>query len=155
MRQLAWSPTAFSVAPIVKDRYRQWQQSQGHGGRELRADDCVKLLTELMMSDRHTRIIIDALDECSNFDELLSYLHEIMSACQGKVKLLLSSRMNVSVQEILPQSTRIDVGLDSKEDIEFFIKTNVTRNQRRLAQCKALDLEDRLVKTLSDRAQGM
>ena len=107
------------------------------------------------MSDRHTRIIIDALDECSNFDELLSYLHEIMSACQGKVKLLLSSRMNVSVQEILPQSTRIDVGLDSKEDIEFFIKTNVTQNQRRLAQCKALDLEDRLVKTLSDRAQGM
>lgn len=50
---------------------------------------------------------------------------------------------------------RIDVGLDSKDDIEFFIKTKVTQNQGRLAQCKASDLENRLIKTLSDRAQGM
>lgn len=78
-----------------------------------------------------------------------------MSAGQGKVKFLLSSRMNVPVQQIFPESARVEVGLDSKEDIEFFINTKMKQNKRRLAQCKALDLEDQMIETLSRRAQGM
>lgn len=75
-----------------------------------------------------------------------------MSACQGKVRLLLSSRMNVPVQQTFPESAVVDVGLDSKEDI---IRTEVKRNERRLAQCHALDLVDQMAETLSSRAQGM
>lgn len=120
LRQLAWSIDSISIAPIVKERYREAQQARGYGGNELLADDCVELLTQLIPSHHHTKIIIDALDECSDFYELLSYLEEIASACQGKVKFLLSSRMNVPVQQVFPESARIEVGLDSKEDIDFF-----------------------------------
>ncbi|KAJ5642154.1 hypothetical protein N7490_006154 [Penicillium lividum] len=155
LRQLAWSKTNLSVASIIKERYRQWQQDQGCGGRELLADDCIKLLTQLIASNYHTTIIIDALDECSDFDELLSNLEKIMSACQGKVKFLLSSRMHVPVQEIFPANTRIEVGLDNKDDIELLIKTKIEQNQRRLEQCKSSELKARMIKTLSDRAQGM
>ncbi|RAH47264.1 uncharacterized protein BO95DRAFT_359287, partial [Aspergillus brunneoviolaceus CBS 621.78] len=31
LRQLAWSPTNRSISPVVKEKYRQWQQNQGHG----------------------------------------------------------------------------------------------------------------------------
>ncbi|KAJ5764963.1 hypothetical protein N7520_004522 [Penicillium odoratum] len=155
LRQLAWSKTNLSVAPIVKERYRQWQQDQGYGGRELLTDDCIKLLTQLIASNYHTTIIIDALDECSDFDELLSNLEKIMSACQGKVKFLLSSRMHVPVHEIFPANARIEVGLDNKDDIELFIKTKIEQNQRRLEQCKSAELKARMIKTLSDRAQGI
>lgn len=78
-----------------------------------------------------------------------------MSASQGKVKFLLSSRMHVPVHEIFPVNARIEVGLDNKDDIETFIKTKIEQNQRRLEQCKSSDLKDRMIKTLSDRAQGM
>lgn len=120
LRQLAWSIDSISIAPIVKERYREAQQARGYGGNELLADDCVELLTQLIPSHHHTKIVIDTLDECSDFYELLSYLEEIASACQGKVKFLLSSRMNVPVQQVFPESARIEVGLDSKEDIDFF-----------------------------------
>ena len=78
-----------------------------------------------------------------------------MSACQGKAKFLLSSRMNVPVQQTFPDSARIEVGLDNKEDIDFFISTEMRRNKRRLAQCNALGLENQMIETLSHRAQGM
>ncbi|KAJ5724453.1 hypothetical protein N7493_006181 [Penicillium malachiteum] len=155
LRQLAWSKTNLSVAPIVKERYRQWQQDQGYGGRGLLADDCIELLTQLIATNHHTTIIIDALDECSDFEELLSNLEEIMVASQGKVKFLLSSRMHVPVQETFPANARIEVGLDNKDDIEYFIKTRIEQNQRRLEQCKSAELKDRIMKALSDRAQGM
>ncbi|KAJ5721536.1 uncharacterized protein N7483_009470 [Penicillium malachiteum] len=155
LRQLAWSKTNLSVAPIVKESYRQWQQDQGYGGRELLADDCIKLLNQLIASNNHTTIIIDALDECSDFDELLSNLEEIMVAGQGRVRFLLSSRMHVPVQDVFPDNVRIEVGLDNKDDIELFIKTKIEQNQRRLDQCKSSALKHRIIKTLSDRAQGM
>ncbi|KAJ5634581.1 hypothetical protein N7528_002423 [Penicillium herquei] len=155
LRQLAWSKTNLSVAPSVKERYRQWQQDQGYGGRGLLTDDCIELLTQLIVTNHHTTIIIDALDECSDFDELLSNLEEIMVASQGKVKFLLSSRMHVPVQETFPGNARIEVGLDNKDDIEYFIKTKIEQNQRRLDQCKSAELKDRIIKTLSDRAQGI
>ncbi|CAG8946888.1 unnamed protein product [Penicillium salamii] len=155
LRQLAWSNINLSVAPIIIERYRQWQQDQGYGGRELLANDCVQLLTQLIASNHHTAIIIDALDECSDFDELLFHLEKIMSASQGKVKFLLSSRMHVPVHEIFPANARIEVGLDNKDDIETFIKTKIEQNNRRLEQCKSSDLKDQMIKTLSDRAQGM
>ncbi|CAG8371539.1 unnamed protein product [Penicillium salamii] len=144
-----------NIASIIKERYQQWQQDQGYGGRELLADDCVKLLTQLIAPNHHTKIIIDALDECSDFDELLNHLEKIISASQGKVKFLLSSRMHVPVHEIFPANARIEVGMDNKEDIETFIKTKIEQNQRRLDQCKSSELKDRIIKTLSDRAQGM
>lgn len=112
-------------------------------------------MSQLITSYHHTTIIIDALDECSDFYDLLSYLEELASACQGKVKFLLSSRMNVPVQQAFPESARMEVGLDSKEDIDFFINTEMKRNKRRLAQCNALDLQDQMTDTLSQRAQGM
>ncbi|KAL4778818.1 ankyrin repeat-containing domain protein [Aspergillus varians] len=156
LRQLSWPATGCSIAPIIKERYREWKQDQGNGGRELLTDDCIELLTQLIISHHHTTtIIVDALDECSDFNELLSHLEAIKAACQEKVKFLLSSRMNVPVQQTFPESARVEVGLDSKDDIDFFITTEVQRNRPRLAQCEALDFEEQMIKTLSHRAQGM
>ena len=68
-----------------------------------------------------------------------------MSACQGKDKLLLSSWMNVPVQQTFPESVEIEAGLDNNADINFFISTEIKRNMGRLTQCKASGLEDQLI----------
>jgi len=60
--------------------------------------------------------------------------------------------MNVPVQQVFPENSRIEFGLDSKEDIDF---TELKRNERRLAQCNALDLQDGMAEILSHRIQGM
>lgn len=155
LRTLAWSPSKLVVASMIKERYGQEKQTQGYGGRELLANDCVKMITQLVKDNHDTTIIIDALDECSDFYELLSHLEDILSSCEGKVKFLLSSRMNVPLKQTFPESIMIDVSLGSKEDIDFFIKNEMKRNKGRLAQCKALDLEDQMIEILSNRAQGM
>lgn len=118
-------------------------------------DDSMQLLKQLIVGYQKVTIIIDALDECSDFFELLSRLVDISSACEGKVRYLLSSRMNVPVHQFFSESATIEVGQDGKEDVDFFIATEMERNLRRLTQCNSLDLKDRMTRVLSHRAQGM
>ena len=155
VRQLAWSTDDLSIAPTVKKRYQDSHKLQGYGQNELLTNDCIDLLVQLIASHRQTTIAIDALDECSDHYTLLSALERVSVLCKGRVKVLLSSRMHVPVNHTFPQCHQIQVGLDSTEDIEFYIRTEVDANKARLAQCKATDLKDPLIKTLSRRAQGM
>lgn len=155
LRQLAWSTSNLSVAPTIKAKYIAAQRGPAAGTRRLTADECLQMINQFVADYYHTTILIDALDECSDFFELLSYLVEISSASQGKVRFLFSSRMNVPVHQFFPKSSTIEVGQDSGNDIDFFIATEMARNKRRLAQCNALDLEDKMTRVLSHRAQGM
>ncbi|KAJ5995390.1 hypothetical protein N7481_002367 [Penicillium waksmanii] len=155
LRQLAWSTSDLSISPLIKAKYMTAQQNPAAGTSGLLVDDCLHLLNQLIAGYQQVTIVIDALDECSDFFELLSHLVDISSACEGKVRFLLSSRMNVPVHQFFSESATIEVGQDGKEDVDFFIATEMERNLRRLTQCNALDLKDKMTRVLSHRAQGM
>ncbi|CAI7573132.1 unnamed protein product [Penicillium pancosmium] len=155
LRQLAWSTSDLSISPSIKAKYVAAQKNPAAGTSGLLVYDCLQLLKQLIARYKQVTIIIDALDECSDFFELLSHLVDISSACEGKVKYLLSSRMNVPVNQFFSESATIEVGQDGKEDVDFFIATEMERNLRRLTQCNALDLRGNMTRVLSDRAQGM
>lgn len=155
VRQLAWSTDNLSIAKPVKYLYDEAQKSPESGESRLSADECIRLLGQLTPSRQHTRIIIDALDECSEPDELLSSLKEISLSSKGTMQFFFSSRMNVAVSEEFPECTKVEVGSDNQDDIEFYVHTEVKKRKKRLLHGKAPELENQLVEILSRRAQGM
>lgn len=157
VRQLAWSADNHSISKFVKDIYDECRLSHESGENRFTVRACISLLTTLISTRENTTIIIDALDECSDPLGLLSNLNEISTAVKSNVRLFFSSRMNVDVLEEFPECAKIEVIFESHEDIEFYVKTEV--NSRRLLKKKenidVSQLEDRIVKTLTRRAQGM
>lgn len=108
-----------------------------------------------MSARQNSTIIIDALDECSDPLELLSNLNDIASSANSNTKFFFSSRMNVDIREEFPQCAKVEINSRSNQDIEIYVKTEVKTRKRRLLHGKAPELEDRLIKILTHRAQGM
>jgi hypothetical protein len=75
------------------------------------ADESFGLIEALMVNFETATVIIDALDNCVSLDEsmvweftyirLLSKLLQIMSESRCRIKLLISSRLNTSIEKTL------------------------------------------------------
>lgn len=155
VRQLAWSADNRSIKESVKDKYDEAQLHQGYVETKLSVAACVSLLSKILSSSSNTIIIIDALDECSDPSDLLSNLKEASTSAKSGTRFFFSSRMNVDVSEEFPECAKIDSGVESQDDIEFYVRTEVKGRKRRLLHGKAPELEDMLVEVLTQRAQGM
>lgn len=153
--QLAWSPDGSSVAEPVKTLYANdtGRQDTLNSG----------LLTKLIPPHQRTTIIIDALDECENYSRLLLWLKAASNDSLGALKFFFSSRTNVKLLNDFPSWEKVE--LDSKkeltvEDMKVYIRTQVQDREtmgigRRLLGGEYPELEERLIETLTYRAQGM
>ena len=114
------------------------------------------MLRDLISQAKETAIVVDALDECEDPDELLLYLKEVEEGNPGKTRLFLSSRMHVGVSKIYESCLSVSTPGGNKADLGFYVWNEVkNRKKRRLLDGKRPDLETRLIETLSRQAQGM
>ena len=150
--QLAWSSDGSEVAHSVKALY-------GSGdGREDKLD--MELLVDLADRNQRTTIIIDALDECVDYSKLLSLLKKTFEKMTtGTLRFFLSSRPNVTLLPKFPSWEKLELDNQrelTSHDMEKYIHTQVMDAEgRRLLDGRAPQLEDKLIKTLTIRAQGM
>lgn len=154
--QLAWSKDGLSIAQPVKAIYDSRGRDRLSGGGEATLEECIDLITELVGSWSRAIIVIDALDECSNAPEVLIALRNIHKRSSTRLKIFVSSRMNIDVLHDLSdcEKVQVDEGINSG-DIEAFVRSEVVNQQRRLLDGKRPDLESRLIRVLVTRAQGM
>jgi hypothetical protein len=104
----------------------------------------LKLLTLIKVKDyrtflslltglHQTYLIIDALDECSEREELLDIItEEIMPL--GHANLLVTSRMGRDIEERLYSSVEVKIGLEGQKtdaDINLYVQ-NWIKNDRQL-----------------------
>jgi hypothetical protein len=148
--QLAWSPDRSEIDDSVKVL---------HDNKK--ADEFKpELLVGLATRHQRTTIIIDALDECEDYSNLLFLLKKTSNGLpSGSFRFLFSSRPNVTLLLDFPswEKLNLDAGRElTSEDINEYIRTQVLeREGRRLLDGRNVDLEAKLIKTLIDRAQGM
>ena len=123
-------------------------------GLGLSGDECVELLQDIFAVDAavHFTIVVDALDECSDYDFLLQRLRNATDS-QPNVKLVFSSRFQVKVDEYFPSPSIVTIESQNAGDIERFIDIEIPK--RRVGSGMTDDQASRFKKALLDRASGM
>ena len=108
-------------------------------------------------------IVIDGLDECSDFNRLLRYLNLLFDevAGTGSLRMVLSSRMQVNPPKNFPSQREITLSPESNAKyVEKYIRSQIFEREERFHGERLLngehqELELQLCKVLSARSQGM
>ena len=156
LAQLACPPGDLAAPTLWTDLYNKSRKSPDGNDGMLAADKCVTLLRGVISQGGGTVIVIDALDECEDPDELLLYLKKVEQGNPRKTRLFISSRMHVGVPKIYESCISVSTPGGNEADLGFYVWNEIkNRKIRRLLDGKRPDLETRLVETLSRQAQGM
>ena len=150
--QSAVSTDGGSVSDDVKKRYTR-DKRRVLSGFALGSNDCQLILSELILRqpDTHFTVAIDALDECEDYDALLTLLNSVSSA--RNVRFFFSSRLDVRVDNIFKNAKAITILSQNYGDIERFLNLEIPR---RRDGCGITDPQvDKLKDILLSRANGM
>ena len=155
IRQLAWRNDYESLEiPIIAiyEKLKVHRPSDAN----LSIQDATSILAEMLSFTCHNSIIIDALDECAHPREFLRSVAVIMDRVGGRTRFLISGRGNADVSTVLKSYVKISMDAhDTGEDIYSYIYNEVKRGPRCLLEGEAPDLEDGVINTHCQRAQGM
>ena len=91
---------------------------------------CLKLLSRLLEYYEYPVIFLDALDECSKESRLLilSNLLSIIKESKNPVKVFISSRHSLEIEDRLKDSQNVSIeAKDNAEDIENYVKSALRR----------------------------
>lgn len=154
--QLALSPDDRRVTEEVELRF-ETAISKGtlRDPEPLVRDQAKDLLVDLINSRDKTTLVLDGLDECVNFTDLLGVLQELDRRTQN-LNLLLSSQYVVPVDAYFPLARKaIAGGKESLADMRAFIEGEVKAFEVLRPGLLKKRLSKDIVNTLSEKAEGM
>jgi hypothetical protein len=118
--------------------------------------DLKKLLASVSRSQGVRYIVIDALDECTEREELLRVLSALVSMNDASLRILVTSRYEMDIKkelkDIVTDSISIE-GLHVTRDISVYVRNQVASDSK--LKKWPDDLKMRIETTLVTRAQGM
>ena len=143
------SPEALEHIEEISSKYREFKSP-------CTLDTLCSALKECLDFQSRNFVIIDALDECNDRDEILRFIVDLAISCP-KLNLLLMSRKEKNIQrelQSLPQMTLTDV--NTIRDIERFVRSSLNA----MIKSKRLKLRDEslhqeICESLCSRANGM
>ncbi|KAG4442348.1 hypothetical protein IFR05_002199 [Cadophora sp. M221] len=157
LRQMAWSNDDGTPIRAVKDAF----DGKSHGGTRheyLGFNRCNRLLGEVVSGLKRMTIIIDALDESSDWAAILQALETLITEHKSAVdfRLCLVSRRHVKVKDFFPRCHIFDVDLaDRAKDMEYYVRSYVQNRKPRLLRDSRPDLEEDVIRSLCENSHGM
>jgi hypothetical protein len=112
-------------------------------------------LLKLIKQVGHVRILVDALDECTDTTRIavLQTLLEVQQA--GSVNLLITSREEVDIKAVLNGSPSLCINaLVNSRDIKLFVTEECERNVKLQRKLKG-PTKAEVISTISEKADGM
>ena len=130
--------------------------------------DLVQSLEEMVtLPNQHpTYLIIDALDESPNTpgipsprERVLQFVRELVEICVPNLRICVTSRPEIDIRKALEPLTSRRVSLHDqsgqKEDIADYVRSIVYSNSEQFMGRWRTEDKELVVKTLSERANGM
>src|SRR6266478_3239375 len=105
-----------------------------NGQRQPTLEDLLITLKHMIRGFQHTYVIVDALDECQDREQLLALIEEIMSWKLGSLHILATSRQEREIEDCVGPRASAQVDLHSAlvdADIEAYIHESL-RNDPKL-----------------------
>lgn len=116
----------------------------------------MELVQEIITEFSQVYIILDALDECNNCDEILRFLDVTLDWKSGKLHWLVSSRPQRDIEEHMVNRSTAQLSLRGSHldgDIHLFILDRLQNDPKLKRLSKEVKVE--VERTLIERAQGM
>ena len=134
--------------------------SCSNGERQPSREILLNALRQMMTSMRDTYIILDALDECTERDELLADLEEIVSWEDAKLHVLVTSRREKDIEEALTplSDERSKISIQSalvNGDIRTYVHERLRIDRKLQRWQKNPQVQQEIETTLMRKADGM
>ncbi|KAH0547714.1 hypothetical protein FGG08_000204 [Glutinoglossum americanum] len=130
------------------------------GEQQPTVDDLRMVLPQMVQEFDETFVILDALDECKEREELLGDVEEIAGWKAGKLHLLATSRSEKDIRESLENLVYeqdeicIQSGLVN-DDIRTYVHKRLQTDRRLKRWQKNMEVHQEIERTLMDKAGGM
>ncbi len=120
-------------------------------------DSLQRCLQEILQGSGDILLVIDALDECTQREELLDLIKEICSWRLPNVKILTTSRSEQDIEDILRNlSTCISVkSAQIDADIRLYVDKRLNSDPKLRKWSNNADLTEEIRMTLVNGADGM
>lgn len=150
VKQLAWQ--SVNTPACLESLF-----SQNQDGKQQPTQDALELILQQMLGEfEETFIILDALDECKEREELLLLLEKLNSWETEKLHILVTSRRVGDIEEALGSLVTSEICLQSAL-VNIDIHTHISerlQNDSKLRKWPA-NVRGEIERTLMDGAQGM
>ena len=157
--QLATSKDSSYFAPLLQIKYDGFGPDSDQS-MDLTYSDCVEILVTI--SERMPlTIIIDAFDECDQdkSTKLLQHLDEIIQRSPSNVKIFITTRSFLAIEDTLTPDRSIEVTTTNNgDDVRTFIRSTLDlqiKNRNLLNGEVPDDLKNEIESTLTNRAGNM
>lgn len=159
VRQLAYSS---KDARVDNDVVNMFKSRTSPETDPLTLKECKQLLPRLLCRSTSAALIIDALDECSKPQQLLSELKELSATLSElgarSLRLFMSSRDDVNVSRFFTTCESVSITPKSvANDFKYFVNRYVEVQCERgheLGEEENAAIRERLVSVVTERGQG-
>lgn len=127
-----------------------------NGGQQPTSKVLLRVLKQMLQDFQHSYVILDALDECRQCEDLLLLIEEVMSWKLGNLHLLATSRKEEDISDYLDPLVTDQICIQSalvQADIRIHIQERL-QNDRNLKKWPA-NVKDEIESTLISGANGM
>lgn len=123
-------------------------------------NELLEVLRQVLRSFYNVYIVLDALDECSNRQDLLEYLGRLLSWNAEHLRILVSSRPERAIEEgirhLVTGDNRIRVQGDQvNDDIRIYIRGRLDQDPKLKRWQKRPDVRNEIESCLMNKADGM
>lgn len=134
--------------------------SCSNGSRQPTGELLLSTLHQMMTSLGDTYIILDALDECTERDELLADIEEILSWKELKLHLLTTSRKETDIEEVLTplsdEGNRVTIRSGRvNADIRTYVHSRLQTDRKLKRWQEKPNVQTEIENTLTKKADGM
>jgi len=149
----------FQFAQQIPDRLHvleQLYQSCDNGHKQPAAEKIRSLLSDTMAYTEHKYIILDALDECTDREDLLTFVRTLVESKQPGLRILATSRRERDIEEQLRMIADHVVNIQSAvvdQDIRVYVRHRLTTDPK--LKKWPPSVQDEITDVLMDKAAGM
>ena len=126
-------------------------------GQQQPAEDVIQsLFREALAYPRQKYIILDALDECTDREELLSFLCELMKSTPRDLHVLATSRREKDIEDELGSIANHNINIQSTlvdADIRIYIRDQMATDKK--LQKWPTSVQNEITTILMEKAGGM
>ncbi|KFY17204.1 hypothetical protein V492_00821 [Pseudogymnoascus sp. VKM F-4246] len=134
--------------------------SSDKGNREPSLDALMDVLQHMLQEFPQPYLILDALDECSDQDELMGILEQIAGWQVDEMRVLVTSRkernIEISLEDIVDEECMICLQSQIVDkDIQTYVRQRLSDDKRLKKWQKDAEIRQEIITTLMERSCGM